>query len=78
MGRWSMSHNDKKRKIVLLAAGAVVGLSATSIVLQQSPGTATGHLALTQPVVRDGTASTTAAKSEWMQLASNNVRNAGD
>jgi hypothetical protein len=62
---------NTRKKIVVLAAGAAVALSATAIVLQQQPGTASGRLTSVQSASRHGAPANNASGggSEWIRVA---------
>jgi hypothetical protein len=64
-----MSESDKRRKIIVLATGAAVALSATAIVLQQR-ATTTERTSI-QSALRDGAqhATDTGKASEWLRMA---------
>ena len=68
-----MSLAEKPRRIVVLAAGAAVGLSATAIVLQPQVTAPTERLTAVQSALREGVlrAQVRGNASEWMQLACN-------
>jgi hypothetical protein len=65
-----MSESDKRRKIIVLATGAAVALSATAIVLLQQHGAATERTSI-QSALRDGAqnATDTGKASEWLRMA---------
>lgn len=65
----AMSESQQTRKIVVLATGAAVALSATAIVLLQQHGASNEHASI-QNALRDGAnAQGTANSSEWLRLA---------
>jgi hypothetical protein len=68
-----MSCRDKSQKIVVLATGAVVGISATAIVLSQQGGASS-----VQSALRDGArnAAINPETSGWVQIAK--CRTCGD
>jgi len=51
-----MKKSTKARKLVILSAGAAIGLSATAIVLLQEPGAPSERTKLIQSALRDGVA----------------------
>jgi hypothetical protein len=66
-----MSESDNRRKIIVLATGAAVALSATAIVLLQQHGTATERTSI-QSALRDGAqqhVTDTGKASEWLRMA---------
>jgi hypothetical protein len=65
-----MSKSTKSRKLVILSAGAVIGLSATAIVLLQEPGAPSARTKMIQSALRDGaTAVKNGDSSAWVRLA---------
>jgi hypothetical protein len=65
----AMSESQKTRKIVVLATGAAVALSATAIVLLQQHGVPSEHASI-QNALRDGAnTQATGNSSEWLRLA---------
>jgi hypothetical protein len=65
-----MSESEKTRKIVVLATGAAVALSATAIVLLQQHGVSNERNSI-QSALRDGASNTKGSGkvSEWFRLA---------
>lgn len=65
-----MSDSGKTRKIVVLATGAAVALSATAIVMMQQHAANSEHAAI-QRALRDGAdhAKNTSNASEWFKMA---------
>jgi hypothetical protein len=75
-----MSETQRTRKIVVLATGAAVALSATAVVLLNQPGAANERLTSVQSALRDGAinAKDTGKASEWFRMACSGSRCVGD
>jgi molybdopterin biosynthesis enzyme len=73
-----MSAPSKTRKIVVIATGAALAVSATAVVMMQQH--ATGEHAAIQRGLRDGVnnANTANNASEWFKMACNTSQHCND